>query len=218
MTTIPDNTIINADCLQVLPQLPAESVNFVLTDPPYITNYRARDCRRVPGDNTDAWLALAFAEIHRVREPNSFAVSFYGWPHADKFLRAYRDAGFRVVGHLAFPKRYSSASKFLKYQHECACLLAKGRPEQPKDTIGDVIRWSYTGNKLHPTQKPLSILAPLVATFSAPNGLVLDPFAGSGSTLVAAQAAGRRYLGIELDAGYHAIAQQRLSAPAEQAA
>lgn len=113
MTTITDNTIINADCLQVLPQLPAESVNFVLTDPPYLANYRARDGRRVPGDDTDAWLAPAFAEIHRALEPNSFAVSFYGWPHADKFLKAYRDAGFRVVGHLAFPKRYSSASKYL---------------------------------------------------------------------------------------------------------
>jgi len=46
-------------------------------------------------------------------------------------------AGFRVVGHLAFPKRYTSAQKYLRYQHECAYLLAKGCPKEPQYTIGD---------------------------------------------------------------------------------
>jgi hypothetical protein len=48
MTTITDNTIIHGECLQVLPQLPVESVKFVLTDPPYIANHRSRDGRKVP--------------------------------------------------------------------------------------------------------------------------------------------------------------------------
>jgi adenine-specific DNA-methyltransferase len=206
------DSIIHGDCLEVLPQIPTESVNFVLTDPPYLTRYKSRDGRSVPNDDNSAWLKPAFAEMYRVLERDSFAVSFYGWPHADRFLTAYRQAGFRVVGHLAFPKRYSSATKFLRYQHECAHLLAKGNPKQPDSTIGDVIDWTYSGNKLHPTQKPLSVLLPLVETFSAPQGLVLDPFSGSGSTLLAARTLGRSYLGIELDAKYHELAQQRLAA------
>lgn len=208
--TLTDNSIIHGDCLSVLPQIPDRSVDFVLTDPPYLANYRSRDGRKVPNDNNDAWLKPAFAEIHRVLRPDSFAVSFYGWPHADKFIEAYRAAGLRIVGHLVFPKRYNSTTKHLGYRHECAYLLAKGWPKQPKQTISDVIAWQYTGNKLHPTQKPLSVLTPLVETFCNPAGLVLDPFAGSGSTLVAAQGTGRRYLGIELDASYHGIAQARL--------
>jgi site-specific DNA-methyltransferase (adenine-specific) len=126
-------------------------------------------------------------------------------------MRAYRDAGFRVVGHFVFPKRYTSASKFVRYQHECAHLLAKGNPKQPSHAIGDVIDWTYSDNKLHPTQKPLSVLLPLVETFSPMGGTVLDPFSGSGSSLLAARTLGRSYLGIELDATYHAIAQSRLS-------
>jgi DNA modification methylase len=210
MNAIQPNTIINGDCLSVLPRLPAASVNFVLTDPPYITRYRSRDGRGVLNDDNDAWLKPAFAELHRVLEHNSFCVSFYGWPHADRFITAFRAAGFRIVGHIAFPKRYTSAQKYLRYQHECAYLLAKGFPRQPEYTIGDVIDWTYSGNKLHPTQKPLSVLLPLIETFSAAGGLVLDPFAGSGSSLLAAQQLGRLYLGIELDAGYHAIASRRL--------
>jgi DNA modification methylase len=54
------------------------------------------------------------------------------------------------------------------------------------------------------------VLLPLAETFSAKGGLVLDPFAGSGSSLAAARMLGRDYLGIELDAGYHLIASQRL--------
>lgn len=205
------NHIINGDCLNVLPDIAARSVNFVLTDPPYIAHYRSRDGRAVLNDDNDTWLAPAFAEIYRVLERNSFCVSFYGWPHADKFITAWRKAGFRIVGHLAFPKRYTSSERYLRYQHECAYLLAKGYPQTPADTIGDVIDWTYSGNKLHPTQKPLSVLLPIVETFSSPQGVVLDPFSGSGSSLLAAKMLGRNYLGIELDAEYHAISLKCLS-------
>jgi DNA modification methylase len=204
------NTIIQGDCLKVLPILPAQSANFILTDPPYITRYKSRDGRTVPNDDNDTWLKPAFAEMYRVLARDSFCVSFYGWPQADRFIQAFRDAGFRIVGHLTFPKRYASASKFLRYQHECAYLLAKGYPKAPSNTIGDVIDWKYSGNKLHPTQKPISALLPLVETFSPAQGLVLDPFTGSGSSLLAAKMLGRNYLGIELDASYHDIASRRL--------
>ena len=98
------NSIIHADCIKALPMLPDNSVNFILTDPPYITNYKSRDGRRVPNDDNDKWLKPAFAQMHRVLANDSFAVSFYGWPQADKFMQAYRAAGFRVVGHMMFPK------------------------------------------------------------------------------------------------------------------
>ncbi len=212
------NTIIQGDCLGVLPQIPARSVDFILTDPPYIARYQSRDGRSVPNDDNDAWLKPAFAKMFRVLSRDSFAVSFYGWPHADKFMQAWREAGFRIVGHFVFPKRYTSAEKYLRYQHECAYLLAKGNPQVPQTTIGDVIDWTYSGNKLHPTQKPLSVLLPLVETFSRRGDLVLDPFSGSGSSLLAAKMLQRDWLGIELDAKYHAIATQRLTLEQARAA
>jgi adenine-specific DNA-methyltransferase len=172
-------------------RLPAGSVDFVLTDPPYLVHYRSRDGRHVPNDDNDPWLKPAFAEMYRVLARDSFAVSFYGWSHTDKFVEAWRAAGFRIVGHFVFPKRYTSTTRLVRYQHECAYLLAKADPKRPRTIIGDVIAWSYTGNGLHPTQKPLPVLQPLVEASSAPGGLVLDPFAGSGSSLMAAKAVGR---------------------------
>ena len=204
------NTILQGDCLAILPTLVAESADFILTDPPYLVNYRSRDGRKVANDDNDAWLNPAFAQMYRVLKPDSFAVSFYGWPSADKFLHAYRAAGFRVVSHLMFPKRYASSTGYVKYQHECAHLLVKGTPWSMANTISDVIEWSYSGNILHPTQKPVEVLTPLIEAFCPADGLVIDPFAGSGSTLESARMLGRKWLGIELDPKHCDTARTRL--------
>ncbi len=65
---------------------------------------------------------------------------------------------------------------------------------------------------MHPTQKPVGILKPLVEAFSRPGDTVLDPFCGSGSTLVAARELERNYIGIELDPAHYRTAEERLSA------
>jgi hypothetical protein len=137
-------------------------------------------------------------------------ISFYGWTQVDKFFDAWRSAGFRIVGHLVFRKQYTSKARFLQYQHEQAYLLAKGNPPLPEQPIRDVSDMPYSGNKLHPTQKPIPALKPLIESFTRTGDLVLDPFCGSGSTLLAAKILKRRYLGIELDANYHAAATKRL--------
>ena len=62
----------------------------------------------------------------------------------------------------------------------------------------------------HPTQKPVSILKTLIETVTNPGDVVLDPFMGSGSTGVAAQSSGRKFIGIELDENYYNIAKNRI--------
>ncbi len=208
------NTVLQGDCIEVMQHFPSSSVDFVLTDPPYLAHYRSRDGRTVANDGDAAWLKPAFAEIFGVLRRDSFCVSFYGWHQADKFITAWREAGFRLAGHLTFPKQYPSTERFLRYHHENAYLLTKGNPAQPTQRIPDVIEWKYSGNRLHPTQKPLCVLTPLIQSFSQPGDLIFDPFCGSGSTLLAAKLQGRRFIGIELDSAYCDIARYRLRANA----
>ncbi len=143
---------------------------------------------------------------------DALMVSFYGWNRVDRFMSAWKSAGFSVVGHLVFTKTYSSKSAYVGYRHECAYILAKGRPALPQDPLPDVLGWKYSGNRHHPTEKPVTSLQPLIESFTHPNAIVLDPFAGSGSTCVAAVQAGRRYIGIELMEQYHKAGIERLSA------
>src|SRR5580698_3948741 len=212
-TSPPRNAIINGDCLHILPQFEPASVDFILTDPPYIAAYRSRDNHTMRNDNNASWLAPSFAEMHRVLKNDACAISFYGWPKVDLFFAAWKQAGFRIGGHIVFRKRYASKAAFLQYRHEAAYLLIKGNPAFPASPLPDVMDWTYTGNKLHPTQKSIHVLKPLIEAFTKPGQLVLDPFAGSGSTCVAAHRTGRHFIGIELDANHHATASQRLEQP-----
>jgi adenine-specific DNA-methyltransferase len=205
------DSIILGDCCFVMRQFPANSVDLVLTDPPYLINYQSRDGRNIAGDVSDAWLVPAFAEAYRALKSGAFCISFYGWSKADRYLAAWREAGFRPVGHLVLIKSYTSGSAFLQYRHEQAYLLAKGRVDCPLFPISDVLYWKYTGNRLHPTQKPIRALIRLVQAFSQPSDVVLDPFCGSGSVPLAAKLSGRRYIGIEVRQDYCEVAQQRLT-------
>ncbi|KUY63381.1 DNA methylase [Burkholderia cepacia] len=203
--------LLNGDCLDVLPQIPDGIVDFALTDPPYLVNYRDRSGRSIANDANADWMNPAFAEIYRVLRNDALCISFYGWNRVDLFFEAWKRAGFRVVGHLVFAKSYASKARFVKYQHESAYLLAKGSPALPECPLPDVMRWTYSGNRHHPTEKSVNCLLPLIETFTQPQHIVLDPFAGSGSTCVAAHKLGRRYIGIELDSAWYSAAYARLS-------
>ena len=206
------DTITHGDCIEVMRQMPADSVDFILTDPPYLVNYHDRQGRTLPNDTDANWLKPAMAEAFRVLKNNRLMLCFYGWPRAEKFLEAWRSAGFRPVGHLVFRKSYTTkATDFLKYQHEQAYLLAKGRPPMMGSPLPDVQRLLFTGNKLHPTQKAVMSLVPIIRAYSLPGDVVLDAFCGSASTCAAALLTGRKYIGIELDSEYFNQASARLA-------
>lgn len=202
---------IQGNCEQVLSGFPSNAVDFILTDPPYLVGFTDRSGRSIANDKQSDWLLPVSKEMFRVLKPDSLAVSFYAWNRVDLFMQAWKAAGFRVVGHVVFTKTYSSKSAFVGYRHESAYILAKGRPPLPENPLPDVMPWQYTGNRHHPTEKPVSVLQPLIECFTQPGDIVLDPFGGSGSTCVAAAQCGRRWIGIELMEEYHAAGVRRLA-------
>lgn len=206
------NQLIQGDCLRILKEILPESVDLVITDPPYLVNYRSRDGRSITNDDykNDFWLRPAFKEIYQVLKKNSLCVSFLGFTQAEKFITAWKTAGFRILEHLVWRKNYASSFGFTGRCHESAYLLAKGKPEKPQTILPSVLPWPYSGNRLHPTQKPIKAITPLIKVFSKPGDIVLDPFSGSGTTAMAAKELKRRYIGIELSPEYHKIAKQRL--------
>ncbi len=110
------NRIIHGDCVDVMGQMPDNSVDFVLTDPPYLVNYRDREGRSIQNDVNADWLKPSMAEVYRVLKQNRLMLCFYGWTKVDKFFDAWLGAGFKPVGHLVFRKSYRSKSRFLRYE------------------------------------------------------------------------------------------------------
>jgi len=74
----PRDVIFNGDCIEVMQAFDSGTVDFILTDPPYVTRYRDRQGRKVANDDNGRWLRPAFREMHRVLKDGGFAVSFYG--------------------------------------------------------------------------------------------------------------------------------------------
>lgn len=205
------NQIICGESTSILSGFEAESIDLVVTDPPYLVNYRDRDGRTLANDDNPAAVLDVFYELYRVMKPKSYCISFYGWNAIADFADAWANAGFSTIGHIVWTKDYASRAGHTRYQHESAFVLAKGWPRKPDEPISDVQPWEYTGNKAHPTEKAVSVIAPFIRAFSKPGDLVLDPFAGSGTTAVAAALNGRQYIGVELEERYCAHARKRLA-------
>jgi len=205
------NTIMQGDATETLKAMPGGAVDLIITDPPYLVNYRDRMGRTIANDDNPDAVLSAFPEMFRVLKDGSYCVLFCGWNAIDQFSKAWTDAGFRTVGNIVWRKSYASRVWHTQCRHESAWLLAKGHPAKPKAAIADVREWEYSGNRHHPTEKAVSILTPLVRAFSKPGAIVLDPFSGSGSSSVAAALEGRGYIGIELEERYCVTARKRLA-------
>ena len=204
------NQIICGEASQILAQFPSNAIDLVVTDPPYLINYKDRNGRTLENDDNPQAVLNVYPEIARVMKPDSYCVSFYGWSSIDLFSNAWKRSGLRVIGHLVWPKRYASNTGLFRYSHEAAYVLAKGYPPRPNIRLSDTQEWIYSGNHFHPTEKSVRILDPLINAFSNSGDIVLDPFSGSGSTVIAAANNGRSYIGIELNPTYCNIAKRRL--------
>jgi adenine-specific DNA-methyltransferase len=107
----------------------------------------------IANDDAPECVLGAFSDLYRLLKPDSVCVSFYGWTQVDAFFREWRSAGFRPVSHMVWVKEYASGAGFLRYRHERAFVLARGRPPIPARPLDDVQPWVYSGNNDHPTQK-----------------------------------------------------------------
>lgn len=206
-----NNQIIEGDAAQVLKTIPEGTIDLVVTDPPYLVNYQDRTGRSLRNDDNPAGVLPVFEPMARAMKQNSYAICFAGWSALPQFTQSWDAAGLRIVSQIVWQKQYASRKGYTEYRHESAYVLAKGNPTKPAQPLQSVLDWVYSGNRRHPTEKAVEIIAPLIRCFSKQGNLVCDPFSGSGSTSVAAALNGRDYLGIELDAQHVATAQTRLS-------
>lgn len=205
------NQIIRGEAADVLAKLPTGSVDLVVTDPPYLVNYRDREGRSLRNDDNPVGVLPVFEPLARVLKQDAYFICFAGWSALPQFADAWERAGLRIVSQVVFAKNYVSRAGYTEYRHECAYVLAKGNPAKPQQRISSVQNWVYSGNKNHPTEKSVENIATLIRSFSKPDDLVCDPFSGSGSTSVAAVLNQRDFIGIDIDAKHVATAKARVA-------
>lgn len=206
-------TLYHGDCRDVLPQV--EAIDSLITDPPYGMDVAygrtALGTRRIVGDEDGEAYEWLLANVPAHMNDEAWGVVFCDFSSVGAVQQRAITAGFGVKTVIVWDKQMPSLGMGIRNQHELAVLLRRGMPSE-KYTGGNV--WRFTrehGRPDHPHMKPQAIMLRLVDYYSPPDGVVLDPFCGSGSTLVAAKALGRRAVGIEIDEAYCEIAAKRFA-------
>lgn len=186
------NKITHADCLEVMKDLPDKCVDLVLTDPPYgigIANNSFR--HKFKGKSWDDKIPDAeyFTEMVRVSKNQIiWGGNYFGLPPTKGFL----------VWDKLQPETFSSAmceQAWMSFQEPAKIFRY--------DVLDGVTR-------VHPTQKPLDLMRWCIENYSNPGDIILDPFAGSGTTLVAALLLQHPYLGVEMDDEIYKLAIKQL--------
>lgn len=222
-------TLYHGDALDVMESLPEDSVDVVLTDPPYSSGTRREASRTLRAKSmvrserewfgTDSltsngftWLMRAMAlEAHRLLISGGHLFSFIDWRMYPFLSGAIESADLRPMSLIVWDKGQFGMGAHFRNQHELVAHFAKGDPgEAHRHDVGNVIREPADRLAPHPTSKPVPLLARLLSVVTPPGSTVLDPFAGSGSTLKAAKSIGSRAIGIEREERYCEVAATRL--------
>lgn len=214
------------DAREVLPQLATESVDLVVTDPPYgvdwQSNTRKEKFDRIAGDGADearGLLAAVAADLVRVTRRTRHIYTFgleVEHPLLPVKARLIWDKGRIGSGDLSLAWGPSHEPIFFHVRAADKTNAERGSGSLAarlrRESVIRVRRLSATQVKRHPTEKPVELMRQIIESSSCFGESVLDPFAGSGATLVAAVLEGRRALGIELEEQYAEIAAERLQA------
>lgn len=216
-----DVVLYHADCRSVLNRL--DPVDLLVTDPPYGVNWQSGrgSHRKMAGDDGSLslkdWLPTALRVLRRGRHAYVFGsiqeAIDPAWPLCG-MTELIWDKGIIGPGDLTAPwgpqherilfgvQEISKANREKNYGVGAARLRKGSVLRVQRRQSGQTLR--------HPSEKPVDLLRILIESSSTFNEVVLDPFAGSGSTLVAARLEGRRSIGIELDEAYCEVAATRL--------
>lgn len=185
-----------------------KKANLVLTDPPYNVNVEEA-AGKIKNDNMSdedfyKFLFAAFVNIEQNMEADASIYVFHADSKGLIFRQAFHDAGFYLSGCCIWKKdRLVLGRSPYQWQHE-PCLFGwkvGGKHQWYSDRKQTTI-WEYdrpTSSKDHPTMKPIALMAYPIQNSCMSNCIVLDPFSGSGSTLIACEQTNRICYGIELD-------------------
>lgn len=218
----------NSDALKVLTTLPDRSIDLVITDPPYRTISGGSGPtpamhRRPAGmlskndghifEYNDVSFSDYLPELYRVMASPAHMYLMVNFLNLEEALAATRNAGFAIHNLLLWQKNTGTPNRWYMKNVEYVIFARKGPARAINDSGSKTCHtFNNVRGKTHPTEKPVDLMEHYVLNSSLPGDVVLDPFMGTGAVGVAALRNKRRFMGVEIDPKYYAIAEERLRA------
>jgi site-specific DNA-methyltransferase (adenine-specific) len=217
------NRVYQMNFLEGSKLVPDESVDLVVTDPPYTMTKRGKSCRPnwmpngmgsnvFSGEIPDPKLWMR--ECFRVMKNETHFYTYVNINDITTYLSVAKEIGFKLHNIISMIKDTGMPNRWYYKQTELVLFFRKGKAKPINDfTSRDNVKVEMPKNssgKLHITQKPLDFISKLVTNSSVEQEIVLDPFMGSGTTALAAKNNKRKFIGFEIEPEYVEIANMRL--------
>ena len=219
------------DALELMKEIPADSVDLIVTDPPFAidfkakrSNYNRTQARVIEGYNeilpeeyydfSKKWMEQAYRVL---KETGSMYV-FSGWTNLKDILNALDDVGFITINHLIWKYQFGvfTRRKYVTSHYHILFVVKNEKKykfnkiEHYPEDVWIIKREYWTGREKTPTKLPTELVRKILLFSSDEGDLVLDPFIGSGTVAVVAKSLGRHYLGFEIVPEYYEFAKKRL--------
>jgi site-specific DNA-methyltransferase (adenine-specific) len=213
----------NGDCIDILQNVKDESIDLIVTDPPYrlvaggCTNNAVtikKSCNMKDGRvfknnniNFSDWIPICFAKLKQ----RTHCYIMCNDRNLYNLLNECQKVGFQLLNILVWKKTAHSPNRYYLKNCEFIVMLRKGEAKNINNMgTYSVLEVTNVKDKLHPSEKPVELMKILIANSSNENDVVLDPFMGVGSSGVACKELNRNFIGIEIDAEYFGIAKKRI--------
>ena len=219
-------TLLQGDCLELMKDIPDESIDLVVTDCPYhivsggCTNKGKGNGIFQKENASDGKLfshnEIEFSEwlpdVFRVLKQNSHCYIMINGRNVKQLQQEAENVGFVFQNLLVWDKGNVTPNRYYMNACEFVLLLKKGKSRTiNKPGTPSILRYrNIIGRKNHPTEKPIELMECFIENSTHLFDTVLDPFMGSGSTGVACKNTGRHFIGIEIDKNYFNIAKERI--------
>ena len=217
------NKIYNEDCLEGMKKIPDKSIDLIVTDPPYLVNYKTgrrkdkthRFNKVILNDDNEQLIIDYINECYRILKNNSAMYMFCSSDKVD-FFKQQLENKFKIKNMIIWIKNNHTAGDLkgaFGRKYEIIFLVVKGVNHFNGKRLTDVWEFDRVSGKkqLHQNQKPLDLIKQCIEKHSDDGDLVFDGFVGSGTTAIACKELNRNYIGFELDKGYYDIAIERIS-------
>jgi site-specific DNA-methyltransferase (adenine-specific) len=215
------------DCLEVMGQFPAASIDAVITDPPYIIgavsagNMSSKTGTWADMMNSAYWFQAWYERVWNLLRPTGCFWTFLNWKTMPVVMKAAISLSIPITSMLIWDKKWigPGGQRGLRPRYEMIALMAKPDFVIPDRGVPDIweFLWPATKPTGHPAEKPVDLIYKIIQTSALPEGAtILDPFMGSGTTGVACHKAGLKFIGIEQDEAFFEMARKRIEAATNQ--
>lgn len=210
------NKIVNGDCLEVLSKIPDNSVDCVITDPPYGDGVGYGRMNKEIANNEDESINYKVIPIlYEKLKEGGVCYLFTNWKFSNKIQTFVQEkTKFNIRMQIVIVKNNIGMGYGFRNQYELCLVFEKGKAKYNRNDVSNVLKMQHIHHDKdsHPHEKGIELLKTLITHSTQEGELILDCFAGSGSTCVACKETNRNFIGIELSEDYAKLAQSRVDA------